>query len=879
MQGDAEMTRKRLTYKDLLQRRRKKLFVGREEEREAFRRNFGCEVPEHLIFAIHGQAGIGKSFLVARYQAIARENGALTALTNEAEAMAIREQSILRAMARLAKQLAEADAPLKDFNERYQKYRECMQQVETDPKAPQGVFDLLGRTTARLAIGGARMTPVGQAVGGFLKDVGVDDEALVEQAGAWTAYLAKKFKNRDEVALVKEPVETLTPLFVAGVNEQADEQPVVLCFDTWERTGAHLDEWLRGLLKREGLSAGVWLVVAGRNPPGDEWEPFHPLMASFELKEFTEEETRGYLKQQGITEEARVADILAFSGGVPVLVSTLASAKGGSATEAANDLVDRYLKWVDDRGQRETALNCAAARRLDKDVVAAVMGGDDASELFDWLTGMPFVQSRPGYWEYHPKVRKLMLKYARSRSVRDSQTVHNNLEAYYRSLLAGEEEGLYRDEMSQRHMLEVLYHGLMQESAGAKCAGPELFLLVLRIYYPLAGEIAMTWQQVAEEREATNEITRWARVLGAGWAAIESQSLKSVLLFCEAMRERKDLSDAARSEVHLLGGVVYSQLQDYSRAIEEYGLAIGLSPKDALVYKGRGSVYYALQDYEQAIEDYGQAIDLNPEYAEAYYNRGVAYHTLQNYERAAEDYGRAIDLNPEYAEAYYNRGVAYQDLQNYERAVEDFGRAADLDPEYTETHYNLGLAYHQLQNYERAIEEYGRAIELNPEYTAAYLNRGLAYAELQDYERAIEDFGRAIELNPEDAAAYYNRASVYAELQDYERIVEDFERVIELNPKDAGAYCIRGLAYAELQDYARAIKDYERAIELNPEDAIAYYNTACAYTLMGEAGEACEWLAKAIGLDEKCLQMAREAPDFDGIREDGRFKALVGENG
>ena len=97
------MTKKRLTYKDLLQQRREKLFVGREEEREAFRRNFGCEVPEHLIFALHGQAGIGKSFLVARYQAIARENGALTALTNKAEATAVRERSILRAMARLAK--------------------------------------------------------------------------------------------------------------------------------------------------------------------------------------------------------------------------------------------------------------------------------------------------------------------------------------------------------------------------------------------------------------------------------------------------------------------------------------------------------------------------------------------------------------------------------------------------------------------------------------------------------------------------------------------------------------------------------------------------------------------------------------------------------
>jgi hypothetical protein len=184
-------------------------------------------------------------------------------------------------MARLSKQLAEADTPLKAFDERYKKYRECMQEVEADEDAPQGVFDLLGRTTARLALGGAKMTPVGGAVGGFLKDVGVDEETLVEQAGAWTAYLAKKFKNKDEIALVKEPVEILTPLFMKAVNQWAEERQMVLCFDTWERTGRHLDEWLRGLLEREGLSTGVWLVIAGRNPPGDGWEPFHPVMASF----------------------------------------------------------------------------------------------------------------------------------------------------------------------------------------------------------------------------------------------------------------------------------------------------------------------------------------------------------------------------------------------------------------------------------------------------------------------------------------------------------------------------------------------------------------------------------------------------------------------
>jgi tetratricopeptide (TPR) repeat protein len=118
---------------------------------------------------------------------------------------------------------------------------------------------------------------------------------------------------------------------------------------------------------------------------------------------------------------------------------------------------------------------------------------------------------------------------------------------------------------------------------------------------------------------------------------------------------------------------------------------------------------------------------------------------------------------------------------------------------------------------------------------------GFAYSDLQDYERALEDYGRAIALNPEDATAYNNR----------------------------------GLAYSDLQDYERALEDYGRAIALNPEDATAYYNRSCAYALMSCAGEACEWLQKAIDLDEKYRPMAREDQDFDAIREHACFKALM----
>ena len=90
-------------------------------------------------------------------------------------------------------------------------------------------------------------------------------------------------------------------------------------------------------------------------------------------------------------------------------------------------------------------------------------------------------------------------------------------------------------------------------------------------------------------------------------------------------------------------------------------------------------------------------------------------------------------------------------------------------------------------------------------------------------------------------------------------------------------YFSRGLAHHELKAYERAIADYGRALALDPADASATYNTACAFALLDDAGMACQWLAKAIELDTKYRSMAREDGDFDGIRGEVCFRALVGE--
>ena len=519
--------------------------------------------------------------------------------------------------------------------------------------------------------------------------------------------------------------------------------------------------------------------------------------------------------------------------------------------------------------------------------LAAVMQGDDAGDLFDWLVDMPFVQTRPDYWEYHPRVRHLMLDYARRRSTKDANLVHGRLRAYYKQLLSENDQGTrYRDETWRQWILEMLYHGLMQDDAEAYSQGIEAFLLALRRRYSFAGDVALAWQQAAHEQAYLSELVRWARLIGSTWEALESNSLKAALPFCKAVQSRQDVSATALSQVFFISGIVARDelqnatrsLAEFSRAVEldprsvlalaargqvradlgqhqravaDYDQAIELAPEDADIFISRGNAYLHLKQYRRAIAYYDHAIELNPEDTTAYNNRGFAYRNLEQYERAIADYDRAIELNLENADVYLFRGFTYFRLGQYTRAAADYSRAIELDPDNITAYHSRGLARHRSGQLERAIADFDRAIELNPEDATLNNSRGAVYGELEQYERSIADFDRAIELIPEDTTAYNNRGFAYRSLEQYERAIADYDRAIGLDPSSAAAFLDRGMVYIHLEQYEQAIADYDRSIVLDPEDTTAYYFRGVSYHDLGQNQRAIADFDRAIELDSE----------------------------
>ncbi len=75
-----------------------------------------------------------------------------------------------------------------------------------------------------------------------------------------------------------------------------------------------------------------------------------------------------------------------------------------------------------------------------------------------------------------------------------------------------------------------------------------------------------------------------------------------------------------------------------------------------------------------------------------------------------------------------------------------------------------------------------------------------------------------------------------------------------------------------------AIASYDKALQLQPDQHKAWYNKACCYAGSGDVEQAIANLEKAISLHpERYVQLAKTDADFDEIRKDERFQALMEE--
>jgi tetratricopeptide (TPR) repeat protein len=356
----------------------------------------------------------------------------------------------------------------------------------------------------------------------------------------------------------------------------------------------------------------------------------------------------------------------------------------------------------------------------------------------------------------------------------------------------------------------------------------------------------------------------------------------------------------------------YVSLGLRTEAIAAYQRAIEREPKDVNSHCNLGNLYADLSRTDEAIAEYQRAIELDSEFALPHNGLGVIYARLSRTDEAITEYQRAIELDSEFGLPHNNLGLIYDDLGRTDDAVAEYRRAIELDPTLAVSHSNLGIIYARLGLQSEAIAAYESAIELDLNNPYVHSLLGDLYARLGRTDDAIAEFQRAITLDPGNAYVYSSLAYVYLDLGRNDEAIATYQHAIELDPNVADFHVGLADVYVRLGRYDEAIAAYRRAIELDPKKPLALaslaacyrrlgreaeyvqqvkiareltekwtddeYNGACFEALCGNVDEALALLKVALEKKQLTPDHARRDTDFDFIREDPRFNALLSSN-
>jgi len=860
------------------------------------------------LFHVYGIGGVGKSRLLEEMQA-ANQSAANFAkfsfgirgeLETPLELMKALYEKIPAppTLPILQRDVRQLQPKLDPFLSLYEIYQEALSQLENQPASgktvtseQQSSVNLL--KLAAMATVSLFATSVDLALATIAEGVGMLKEGFAPDSKERLQQLLKQHpatKNKADLqALLLQPFPALTKAFIEGLQQKAQQRPIVLVLDTYEKAPNIIDFWLcKYLLWECDLRATkIRVVVAGRKSltKTEYWRKLAQDRDSIweqPLERFDFEQTAAYLQEIGIDSREEVTDIYQATKGLPYYLDWIRkerlAGKKLSFHQGNRAIVDLLLQGLNSQ-EKQIIQVAACCRWFDASIMRHLLEkqglsltiGNQFSSIFDWLIERDFVECPEKHYRLDDVAR----------------------DVFRLSLLEEDEDRFY-----QTHFLLAEYFQqrsdrkvLPDSPPPAKYNNSDWRSCIAEyLYYLLFADRPDFQIQFVSHLFATRYLDRSDVVAIPLQAIIAEADLKDHLLLTDTVKQfLQGVKLAVEQGLFILKDeqidYEFLKILGYSALQIEATLKLcfsqipsldGLAKFAALIYQARrcpenqrlnwlqqaktqaeqiataadpefssnmflwrlGNKFYELGCYEEEIASCDTAIKIKPDLHEAWNNRGVALGKLGHYEEAIASYDAAVKIKPDLHEAWYNRGVALFNLGRYEEAIASYDVVVKIKPDLHEAWYSRGVALGNLGRYEEAIASYDVVVKIKPDYHEAWYSRGVALYNLGRYEEAIASYDVVVKIKPDYHEAWYSRGVALGKLGHYEEAIASFDAAVKIKPDDHTAWTNRGVALDNLGRYEEAIASYNTAVNIKPDDHAAWYNRGIALVNLGRYEEA-----------------------------------------
>lgn len=265
------------------------------------------------------------------------------------------------------------------------------------------------------------------------------------------------------------------------------------------------------------------------------------------------------------------------------------------------------------------------------------------------------------------------------------------------------------------------------------------------------------------------------------------------------------------------------------------------------------------QKLDASINEYNMAVTLSPNAAHLWNEKGNAHLARGEDADAEAAYRHSLEIDPVFEQTYLLLADFYDRRQQYQQEVDllEAGIQKMIDhPRFNPTpqmYSFLGVAYARLGNLPKAIEANLKVLELQPNNVTAMRNLALLYRDQKQPAEALQWVDKAVALLGPDQAADIKQlrtvaAQIYQEQGQTDQVIAQYEAIRQVAPQDLETLKTLSNLYNAQQDDRMVVEIAQTLMGLEPANYQHPLNIAQALKRAGQLDNARQFAEQALQL-------------------------------
>lgn len=201
----------------------------------------------------------------------------------------------------------------------------------------------------------------------------------------------------------------------------------------------------------------------------------------------------------------------------------------------------------------------------------------------------------------------------------------------------------------------------------------------------------------------------------------------------------------------------------------------------------------------------------------------------------------------------------------------------EREPETWWECYDVAFNAVKNRNNEMAKKYFNKVIALNSTISDAYNWLGVLYMQDKTQWNLAEKFYRqAIEHNPNHPFAYNNLGLLFYNQNKTDDAIDFVKKSLDIDRSYVSSYASLAALYKKKNEFIKSKKYIEKGLSIVKDND--FYDLACLHAISENKEETFHYLQLAIEENPIRKTLPKTDPDFDWIRDDERFREIVGKD-